>query len=233
MSNHVHLIVVPHTAGAMSQTLKHTHGRYASYWNARQPSTGHVAGTVLFLSAGRFASLGRAALCGVESGAGGHGVSGAGVAMVERRGTLQPRGFGHNAGNGGLGKAVDSGRVEGVSGRRRIAKRGQCTAPVHAHGSTAGNQRIRCCTRTDDFEVSGSPQRRTAEKARSQLPAGPPSFCCVVFWETGECPVCPRVSAPKSVKVGRPRYPLSGNRRVRWGYFVAKGASPCSGGFFL
>jgi len=42
MSNHVHLIVVPHTAGAMSQTLKHTHGRYASYWNARQPSTGHV-----------------------------------------------------------------------------------------------------------------------------------------------------------------------------------------------
>ena len=114
--------------------------------------------------------------------------------MVERRGTLQPRGFGHNAGNGGLGKAVDSGRVEGVSGRRRIAKRGQCTAPVHAHGSTAGNQRIRCCTRTDDFEVSGSPQRRTAEKARSQLPAGPPSFCCVVFWETGERPVCPRVS---------------------------------------
>src|SRR5271155_2231219 len=112
MSNHVHLIVVPHTAGAMSQTLKHTHGRYASYWNARQPSTGHVAGTVLFLSAGRFASLGRAALCGVESGAGGHGVSGAGVAMVERRGTLQPRGFGHNAGNGGLGKAVDSDRVE-------------------------------------------------------------------------------------------------------------------------
>jgi hypothetical protein len=114
--------------------------------------------------------------------------------MVERRGTLQPRGFGHNAGNGGLGKAVDSGRVEGVSGRRRIAKRGQCTAPVHAHGSTAGNQRLRCCTRTDDFEVSGSPQRRTAEKARSQLPAGPPSFCCVVFWETGERPVCPRVS---------------------------------------
>ena len=42
MSNHVHLIVVPRAAAALSQTLKHTHGRYASYWNARQPSTGHV-----------------------------------------------------------------------------------------------------------------------------------------------------------------------------------------------
>ena len=42
MSNHVHLIAVPRTAAALAQTLKHTHGRYASYWNACQPSTGHV-----------------------------------------------------------------------------------------------------------------------------------------------------------------------------------------------
>lgn len=42
MSNHVHLIVVPRTVEALAQTLKHTHGRYASYWNARQSSTGHV-----------------------------------------------------------------------------------------------------------------------------------------------------------------------------------------------
>jgi putative transposase len=42
MSNHVHLIAVPRTTAAMGQTLKHTHGRYASYWNARQSSTGHV-----------------------------------------------------------------------------------------------------------------------------------------------------------------------------------------------
>jgi len=42
MSNHVHLIVVPRTAAALSQTLKHTHGRYASYWNVRQSSSGHV-----------------------------------------------------------------------------------------------------------------------------------------------------------------------------------------------
>ena len=42
MSNHVHLIVVPRTAAALSQTLKQTHERYASYWNARQSSSGHV-----------------------------------------------------------------------------------------------------------------------------------------------------------------------------------------------
>jgi putative transposase len=42
MSNHVHWIVVPRAAEALAQTLKHTHGRYASYWNARNTSSGHV-----------------------------------------------------------------------------------------------------------------------------------------------------------------------------------------------
>jgi putative transposase len=42
MSNHVHLLAVPRATEALAQTLKHTHGRYASYWNARQSSTGHV-----------------------------------------------------------------------------------------------------------------------------------------------------------------------------------------------
>ena len=42
MSNHVHLIAVPRTAAALAQTLKHVRGRYASYWNARQSSSGHV-----------------------------------------------------------------------------------------------------------------------------------------------------------------------------------------------
>jgi putative transposase len=42
MSNHVHLIAVPHTSEALGHCLKQAHGRYASYWNARQSSTGHV-----------------------------------------------------------------------------------------------------------------------------------------------------------------------------------------------
>jgi putative transposase len=42
MSNHVHLIVIPERAEAMDLALRHTHGRYASYLNARHGSTGHV-----------------------------------------------------------------------------------------------------------------------------------------------------------------------------------------------
>src|SRR5258708_34546714 len=42
MSNHVHLIAVPRGAEALAQALKHAHGRYASYWNARNSSSGHV-----------------------------------------------------------------------------------------------------------------------------------------------------------------------------------------------
>jgi putative transposase len=42
MCNHIHLLAVPHTAEGLAQALKQTHGRYASYWNARQPSIGHV-----------------------------------------------------------------------------------------------------------------------------------------------------------------------------------------------
>ena len=55
MSNHVHLIVVPHVPNALSDTLKHTHGRYAAYWNSRRASSGH-------LWQGRFFSWGLAHL---------------------------------------------------------------------------------------------------------------------------------------------------------------------------
>jgi putative transposase len=34
MSNHIHLIAIPHKVDALAQALKQTHGRYASYWNA-------------------------------------------------------------------------------------------------------------------------------------------------------------------------------------------------------
>jgi putative transposase len=42
MSNHVHLIAVPHPREALSHSLRQAHGRYAAYWNARLSSTGHV-----------------------------------------------------------------------------------------------------------------------------------------------------------------------------------------------
>jgi putative transposase len=42
MSNHVHLIAVPHTETALFQCLKQAHGRYAGYWNGQKSSTRHV-----------------------------------------------------------------------------------------------------------------------------------------------------------------------------------------------
>lgn len=42
MSNHVHLVVVPHKAEALASALKQAHGQYASYWNASHASSGHV-----------------------------------------------------------------------------------------------------------------------------------------------------------------------------------------------
>ncbi|HTA25316.1 MAG TPA: transposase [Terriglobales bacterium] len=42
MSNHVHLIAMPRTVTALADALRHTHGRYATYWNARLASSGHV-----------------------------------------------------------------------------------------------------------------------------------------------------------------------------------------------
>ncbi len=42
MSNHVHLIVVPERVDSMGFALRHAHGRYASYLNARRGDSGHV-----------------------------------------------------------------------------------------------------------------------------------------------------------------------------------------------
>jgi putative transposase len=42
MSNHVHLIAIPALADSLLLALKHTHERYAGYFNARHASSGHV-----------------------------------------------------------------------------------------------------------------------------------------------------------------------------------------------
>jgi putative transposase len=42
MSNHVHLVVTPHNAASLGLALRHTHGRYAIYWNAVHQSSGHA-----------------------------------------------------------------------------------------------------------------------------------------------------------------------------------------------
>ena len=42
MSNHVHLVVIPPKADSLPLTMKNTHGRYATYWNASHSSSGHA-----------------------------------------------------------------------------------------------------------------------------------------------------------------------------------------------
>jgi putative transposase len=42
MSSHVHLIVVPGDVEGLALSMKHTHGRYASYWNVVHNSSGHA-----------------------------------------------------------------------------------------------------------------------------------------------------------------------------------------------
>jgi len=42
MPNHVHLVVIPRRAEGLAEALKRVHGRYASYWNVAQASSGHV-----------------------------------------------------------------------------------------------------------------------------------------------------------------------------------------------
>ena len=42
MSNHVHLVVIPHQALSLARALKSTHGRYAAYWNAAHGCSGHA-----------------------------------------------------------------------------------------------------------------------------------------------------------------------------------------------
>ena len=42
LSNHVHLVTIPQRADSLPRTLKHTHGRYAAYLNARRSASGHV-----------------------------------------------------------------------------------------------------------------------------------------------------------------------------------------------
>ena len=42
MSNRVHLIVIPGDVEGLAVFMKHTHGRYASYWNVVHNSSGHA-----------------------------------------------------------------------------------------------------------------------------------------------------------------------------------------------
>jgi len=136
MSNHVHLIAVPHTAAALSQSLKQSHGRYASYWNGHNSSTGHVW-------QGRFYScplderhlweaLRYAELNPVRGG------KARAMAMVERCSPLRICQARPHLGNGALEKALGRRRVALLSHARGVGDGLGCPATLYSHRSTIG-----------------------------------------------------------------------------------------------
>jgi putative transposase len=42
MSDHIHLVAIPQKPDSLANTLKETHGRYATYWNAAHGRSGHA-----------------------------------------------------------------------------------------------------------------------------------------------------------------------------------------------
>jgi REP-associated tyrosine transposase len=42
MTNHLHLVAIPLTPRAMAGALRHTHGRFAQYWNTERGAVGHM-----------------------------------------------------------------------------------------------------------------------------------------------------------------------------------------------
>jgi len=58
MSNHVHLVVIPHKPEALARALKNAHGRYAAYWNGAHASSGHAWQGRFYCVPSMFDSLG-------------------------------------------------------------------------------------------------------------------------------------------------------------------------------
>ena len=107
MSNHVHLIVIPHQPDALALAFKRAHGQYASYWNASHASSGHAwQGSLLFLSAGSSSPLGSIAVHRVESRARGLSDGAASVEMVQRRSALRHCRAGSLPGDGNVAAAL-------------------------------------------------------------------------------------------------------------------------------
>ena len=88
------------------------------------------------------------------------------VEMVERRGPLRCR-RPELAGTAVVAGALDGGRVDPLSCRRRITGRGDCTAPFHSHRQAVGKRRVRRPAGTIHLAPARSAQKRPPPKTRS------------------------------------------------------------------
>jgi hypothetical protein len=109
---------------------------------------GSGQGTILFLPAGRFSSLGSASLRRVESSARRPGCDRRAVAMVQRRRTRRHRLTEPHVGYGNVAPALDACRVETISCRRAVAAGSRRPTAMHSHRSSLTNRRFRRRPRT-------------------------------------------------------------------------------------
>jgi REP element-mobilizing transposase RayT len=91
MSNHIHLIAVPHEADGLAQALKQTPRALRCLLERHSPvERPRVAGKILLLPAGPVASLGGLALHRTQSRESRFGIGGRVVALVQRSLSLLP-----------------------------------------------------------------------------------------------------------------------------------------------
>jgi REP element-mobilizing transposase RayT len=140
MSNHIHLIAVPHTADGLAQALKQTHGRYASYWNAAHQSSGHVW-------QGRYYScpldephLWEALRYTELNPKGGIGPGRRILALVERGQPLRHATYRGLASSGDVAKPLGLFGMAELSCSWRIGIPACCHSPTHPHRPAAGQR---------------------------------------------------------------------------------------------
>jgi len=86
--------------------------------------------------------------------------------------------------------------VERISCRRGIPERSQFSAPVYAHGPTAGDRRIRRGIGADYVAATRSAKRRTAKKAGDRFPPGRLSVYCLGSGNWGTSRLSPGYLSP-------------------------------------
>jgi hypothetical protein len=163
MSNHVHMVAIPHRPDSLANAFKLLHGRYASYWNASHAKSGH-AWQGRFYScamdeAHLWEALRYAELNPVRAGMVEASESWKWSSAAAHCGTVHPDPL---SDNGGLEQSLVAHKVARVSecGSNRHATRGD--PAVHAHRTTARIRRVCYVVGKGNIAPACAAQRRTA-----------------------------------------------------------------------
>ena len=139
MSNHVHLVVTPHNTDGLGLALRHTHGRYAIYWNAVHQSSGHAwQGRYYSCPLDRVHLWESVALYGVEPDARRLGEGGGSVGVVQRGSALRGGGAERGLRFGAMAEKLDCQCLAAVPSGWRDGIQADGDSSVHPHRAAAG-----------------------------------------------------------------------------------------------